>query len=116
MPSKGRTEAWLAMSGRERLTFGCIVSFRNAHGESWSWTRPGHVLDVIRDACDAAVHRDPSNLVVCISSPTTIYSDLYGRAFSPRNATVETPERNLLTRAGRRHMLHPDLLGDFSRA
>lgn len=107
---KGRGRL-LAMSGQEAGRFGCIVSFRNARGETWSWTRPGAVLDVVRDACDAAELRDPTNLVVCISTPTSIYSDLAGRPLSERNGLIEHAEAGLLSRAGRRYMTHPYLRG-----
>lgn len=109
--SKGmrHRERWLGMSGREAVSYGAVVSFRNAYGDTWSWTRPGPVLEVVRDACDAALLRDPSNLCVCISNPATIYGDLVGR--TPAGAYAQKAECATLARAGRKHMIHPELRG-----
>lgn len=109
--SSGRKDNWLPMSGRERANHGASVTFRNAKGESWSWTRSGPVLEVIRDACDAAELRDPTNLCVCISTPTSIYADLVGRPLTDLNHAVTHSECATLARAGRRYMIHPVLRG-----
>lgn len=101
----------LSISGREAATYGAVVTFRNAFGETWSWTRPGPPREVVRDACDAAILRDPTFLCVAISTPASIYTDMQGRPASAANSTVQMPECHQLASAGRRHMTHPDLQG-----
>lgn len=99
------------MSGREAAMYGATVSFRNDRGETWSWHRPGPVIEVVRDACDAALLRDPTFLCVAISTPMSIITDLDGRPSTAANSTVQMPECHQLSRAGRKHMTHPDLRG-----
>lgn len=99
----------LNASGWQREHWGYIVTFiKNGDGK----IRTGHQAGrgALAALCDRAVERDPTYRVVCISSPLTIFSDLLGRS-KGKNETVLGPEAILLGYAGRRHMLHPDLIG-----
>lgn len=105
-------ERYLPISGREQAEHGAVISFRNTAGESLVLTRQGPITQVARELCDAAVAIDETFRVVCISTPSTIYGDLYGRQMMG-NTGAERPEGRTLTLAGRRHMLHPDCFGQF---
>lgn len=101
----------MGMSGREAADYGAVLTFANAAGETWSWGRTGAVGDVIQDACDAAIQRDPTNLCVCVSTPSSIYADLIGRPLASHSGRSQKGETTLLARAGCRHMIHPVLRG-----
>lgn len=66
------------MHGPEAATYGAIVSFRNAAGQTVVLHRTGPVKAAIRAACKDALRLDPAFLVTAISTPTTIYEDLQG--------------------------------------
>lgn len=112
-PKGAYPERYLGLSGLETARAGVVVSFRNSAGAGWVCHRTGPSTVAVRAACDDALSLDATFRVVCISTPASIYGDLRGRPIF-RGGAAERPEHQLLARAGRRHMLHPDLIGRFS--
>lgn len=113
--SKGgrHRERYLTISGAKQAEYGATVTFQNHAGATLTLHRTGPITSTVRDLCNAALEVDPSYLVVCISTPNTIYGDLQGRPIWGDNAIC--PERATLARAGRREMAHPNLMRTNSR-
>jgi len=113
------TGATEILSGRERALYGVIVSFADDAGNTLTLHRTGKVFEAVRLACDAAIGYNPDLRVTAVSTPTTIYADLQGR--TPRRSgsgenlsqRYQIPEESMLSRAGRKHLAHPDIRGAF---
>lgn len=102
------------MGGNNRADYGVVVTFENADGKRLVLHRKGSLPVAVSAACDDATTLDPTFLVICISTPQTIYSDIQGRM--PRNDSggeshIQRPEPYTLARAKRSHMLHPSIAG-----
>lgn len=105
---------YLTISGPEQAKYGATVTFRNADGKTLTLQRTGGaIMAVIRALCDAALALDPTFRVICISTPSTIFGDLVGRDMREEDGAIR-PEAAVLSRAGRKHMLAPELIGRFS--
>lgn len=66
------------LGGPERARYGAIVSFENSVGETLVLHRKGPVRQALLEACEAAQGLDETFLVVCISTPESVYTDLQG--------------------------------------
>lgn len=98
----------LPLTAMERHSLGVVVSFENADGARFTTHRPGLVQEGVRSACDEALARCPSYLIVAISTPQTVYADIVGRELGPAKRPV-MPEANIVGRTGVGHLLHPSL-------
>lgn len=101
------------ITGSSAAAFGCIASFENADGLVVSRHAAGPPVAALRMLCDHAASIDPSYRLVGYSTPNGILTDLRGRGVrhdkSGQATKWPTPEANVLSRAGRIHMLHPRL-------
>ncbi len=103
-----------------RAKSGCVVSFLNDDGVPLTLHRVGPPRVALVDACDAATFYDPTNRVVCISTPQTIYTDLRGRGPRSGGRGANTsqlshrPELHMLGNAGIGWMAHESLRGHRS--
>lgn len=105
------------MNGEEKQKAGCIVSFENEVGQTFTIHRVGPIKQGVRDACRIARTLDPSFRVVAVSTPSSIFTDLQGarlpqgqmRAGAHRWRRNPTPESTLCGAIGEREMLHPRL-------
>jgi hypothetical protein len=94
----------LSSNGEQRALYGAVVCFENAHGATYSIHRPCAGVDTaVKEACEMALKLDGTFRVVCISTPSSVYSDLKGRR------DTHLIEDHALSRAGMRWMLHPRL-------
>ena len=110
------------ISGRERAAYGCLCSFENAEGLTFTIHRTGPTIPAARDACEAALTLDQTFRLVAYSTPQTIYTDLTGgradyevthesiRATYAKANPVSLPELQALARIGRKELLHPRLV------
>lgn len=113
----------LPMSGQERKTFGCILTFENAAGRREVVHAEGARIEGLRRACAHMLALDPTFKLLSYSTPETIYTDLQGRRVNQAKSTdiggetgdigVMFPEPALLDRAGYRQMLHRSLWGSY---
>lgn len=100
-------------SSRERAEYGCIVTFENEDGKTLVLHRVGPPAKRLAEMCDCALQLDASSRVLSYSTPHTIGIDLSGTrvyvAAGMRHKPPSTPEATILTRIGRKEMLHPRL-------
>ena len=104
---------WKQLKGNGR---GATVSFENTAGERVTVARPGNATAAVRECVDAVRAIDPSMLVVAISTPQTIYSDLRGRDLDDRGVYDVLPEMAMLRTAKRFDACHPRLMGRTDQA
>ena len=104
-------------NSRETALFGVTVTFENAAGKTFVIHRVGQVKKAVRQACEDALTLDQTFRVVCVSNPTSIYTDMQGhriRSFDQSDELTQSdrpssPEATMLSRAGIPEMLHPRL-------
>ncbi len=104
-------------SGQQKAVYGVIVSFENADRKTLVLHRVGVTTKALRHACDDALRLDPTFRVVSVSTPTSIYTDMQGARMQGKqksahvgtNDHTNTPESQMLGRAGLAEMLHPRL-------
>lgn len=101
------------ITGSSAAAFGCIASFENADGLVMSRHLTGPPVSALRLLCDHAASIDPTYRLVGYSTPNGTLTDLRGRGVrrdkSGRQTKWPSVESNVLSRAGRGHMLHPRL-------
>ena len=93
----------------QREKFGIIVTFENADGDRMSVHRPGPPETVLRQIVTDVLEFDPTFLILSISTPQSIYTDIAGKL---RSLTYRgnPPERRLVAVAGLpRELLHKSL-------
>ena len=95
---------------------GVIVSFERPDGEPLTVHRKGYVIPALQSAVDDVRGYDDSYLVVAISTPQSILTDLRGRDPHPHTKSIDPPEARLLRRARRFTACHPRLLGTTRQA
>lgn len=96
----------LLENGDARAEYGCVVSFENADGATFSVHRQGPPLRGLKEACAIALARDEGYRVVCFSTPQTIFTDLQERDYA---GPQRLPEHIALGRIGLAALLHPRL-------
>lgn len=108
--AKGRAgDLKMPMGGAEAETYGATVTFETSTGPL-TIARVGQVGEAVREACELAVAAHPEALVVCVSTPSSIYTDMHQRGGESH------PELGLLTKLGLKQMLHPRLTARPTRA
>lgn len=99
-------------NSRVSSEYGCTVTFENEAGETLTLSRRGAPDGVFRDLCAVALAADPTFLVVAVSSPQTILSDLNGiRAKVGTRGEKTMPETAVAARCGLLPLVHPRLRG-----
>lgn len=99
------------LGGVERARFGAIITFKNSDGKTLTLHRVGPVRTVIADLCDEAVMLDETFLVIAISTPESVFTDLQGHRNDPRGNFNDHPRLPEVAHLSGKlaHMVHPDL-------
>lgn len=102
----------LDRNARDRAEDGCVVTFERPGGELVTRHAAGVApIEGFRELVERELARSPGSLVVCVSTPETIATDLAGRRELWRTLElVPLPEQTYVGRAGYpRTLLHPRL-------
>lgn len=98
----------LPLPGPEAAEYGATVTFENEVGETFTLHAVGTVRKVVHELYGLAQRRDATFRIVCVSTPTSIYTDLQG---ARKNSNGEYGDKALISEPSLGKMAHPRLRG-----